>query len=256
VAAAETTTRPSFRRIDAAAVAATVARLEARLAEHFPESNLRRVARELLDVANDAPRRVEKIRRRSIWRRVIAWVLSIAILGMLATIPLRLRPGHVDTLADAIGVIESGLSATFFIGATLVFLLSWDSRMRHRRTMDAVHELRALAHVVDMHQLTKDPPLIIRNDVAITERQPGGPDDEHPYSRVQLQRYLDACSDMLALISKVGVLYVQETTDPTTIGLIDEIEDLTNGMSRKIWQKITLLERLEHPPVQPQTVRA
>jgi hypothetical protein len=60
---------------------------------------------------------------------------------------------------------------------------------------------------------------------------------------VQLQRYLDACSDMLALISKVAVLYVQDTTDPAAMGLIDDIEDLTNGMSRKIWQKISMLDR-------------
>jgi hypothetical protein len=227
--------QPSFRRIDATAVAQTVERLEARLATHFPESNLRRVARELLVVARDAPQRIRRIRRRSAIRRALAWILCAAILAILGTIPFMLRPGHVDTLAEAIGVIEAALSASFFIGATLLFLLTWESRMRQRRTIEAVHELRALAHVVDMHQLTKDPPLVIRDDpVSPAEQQ---------YTRVQLQRYLDACSDMLALISKVAVLYAQDTTDPAAMGLIDDIEDLTNGMSRKIWQKISMLER-------------
>ena len=234
--AAQLLKQPSFRRIDAAAVAQTVERLESRLAAHFPESNLRRVARELLEVARDAPQRIRRIRRRSVLRRVLAWILIAAILTILGTIPFMLRPGRVDTLAEAIGVIEAALSASFFIGATLLFLLTWETRMRHRRTMEAVHELRALAHVVDMHQLTKDPPLVIRDEPPTSAA-------EQQYTRVQLQRYLDACSDMLALISKVAVLYVQDTTDPAAMGLIDDIEDLTNGMSRKIWQKISMLDR-------------
>ena len=235
--------QPSFRRIDAAAVAMTIERLEGRLARHFPESNLRRVARELLDVARDAPQRIREIRRRSVFRRVVSWLMCAAILAILGTMPFTLRPGHVDTLAEAISVIEAALSASFFIGATLIFLLTWESRMRQRRTMEAVHELRALAHVVDMHQLTKDPPLVIRDDPASAAEQ--------EYTRVQLQRYLDACSDMLALISKVAVLYAQDTTDPAAMGLIDDIEDLTNGMSRKIWQKISMLERGAHPAPAP-----
>jgi hypothetical protein len=253
--AAEAKLQHSFRRIDSGAVHTTIARLEARLTQHFPESNLRRVARELLDVAKDAPQRIRRIQRRSAIRRLLAWVLSAAILFILGTIPLMLRPGKVDTLAEAVGVIESALSASFFIGAMMLFLLTWETRTRHARTTEAIHELRALAHVVDMHQLTKDPPLIIRDE-------PPPPGEGQTYTRVQLQRYLDACSDMLALISKVAVLYAQDTTDPATISLTDEIEDLTNGMSRKIWQKITILERstsasaasLEPPRVPPQTV--
>ena len=48
---------------------------------------------------------------------------------------------------------------------------------------------------------------------------------------------------MLALISKVAVLYAQESTDPQTMNVVDDIEDLTNGLSRKVWQKIILIQR-------------
>jgi len=60
----------------------------------------------------------------------------------------------------------------------------------------------------------------------------------------ELNRYLDYCSDALALISKIAALYVQGFQDPVLLDAVDDVEDLTAGFSRKIWQKITILENL------------
>ena len=241
--------RVKYRRIDADAVHDTIVQLEARIGGHFPQSGLRKVAKELIDVSRDTTRRIAMIRRRSAFLRVSAWLLSVAILAILLTLPFNLRRGSVETLADAVGMLESALSASFFIGACIIFLVTMESRLRNQRTIEAIHELRALAHVVDMHQLTKDPPMLLGfgsgpNPPDVPESSWG----DRSYTVFDLQRYLDYCSEMLALISKVAVLYVQDSTDPTTIGVVDEIEDLTNGLSRKIWQKIMIIER--HIPPQ------
>jgi hypothetical protein len=60
----------------------------------------------------------------------------------------------------------------------------------------------------------------------------------------ELNRYLDYCSDALALISKIAALYAQSFNDPVLLDAVDDVEDLTAGFSRKIWQKITILENL------------
>jgi hypothetical protein len=259
--ATETRARRSFRRIDATLVHETIVKLEARIAAYFPESGLRRVAQDLIAVSADTTRRIRVIRRRSVVRRMLAWLLSALIVTILGAIPLMLRPGRVETLAEAVGVIEAALSAAFFIGASLLFLLTWESRMRHNRTIEAVHELRALAHVVDMHQLTKDPPMLLGAETASAATALTPP---RTYTPFELQRYLDYCSEMLALISKIGVLYVQDTTDAATITVVDDIEDLTSGLSRKCWQKIMVIQRgvpalgpppsLEPARIPPQTV--
>jgi hypothetical protein len=152
-----------------------------------------------------------------------------------------------------VGVLEAALSAAFFIGASLLFLLTWESRMRHNRTIEAVHELRALAHVVDMHQLTKDPPMLLGGGDAAAPAAAAAAVAAPPrtYTPFELQRYLDYCSEMLALISKIGVLYVQDSTDAATIAVVDEIEDLTNSLSRKCWQKIILIQRQGPPGLGP-----
>ena len=43
-------------------------------------------------------------------------------------------------------------------------------------------------------------------------------------------------------MSKIAALYVQDFDDTMVLQAVNEIESLTNGLSRKIWPKITILE--------------
>jgi len=61
-------------------------------------------------------------------------------------------------------------------------------------------------------------------------------------SKFELTRYLDYCSEMLSLTSKLAALYAQELPDGVVIDAVNEIENLTGNLSRKIWQKISIVE--------------
>lgn len=60
-------------------------------------------------------------------------------------------------------------------------------------------------------------------------------------SDFELSRYLDYCSELLSLTGKVAALYVQDFQDPVVLAAVNEIEELTTGLSRKIWQKLMVL---------------
>ena len=60
-------------------------------------------------------------------------------------------------------------------------------------------------------------------------------------TRVELGRYLDYCSEMLALNSKLAALYAQSLHDPVVLAAVDEVETLTTGLTAKIWQKLVIL---------------
>src|SRR5206468_1565033 len=79
----------------------------------------------------------------------------------------------------------------------------------------AIHELRALAHIIDMHQLTKDPESYFGKARFTTARK------LRPMSPFELNRYLDYCSDAMGLISKVAALYVQSYQDPVLLDAVD-----------------------------------
>jgi hypothetical protein len=61
-------------------------------------------------------------------------------------------------------------------------------------------------------------------------------------TRFELGRYLDYCTELLSLISKIAALYVQRFDDEVTLGAVNEVESLTSGLSKKIWQKIMILD--------------
>jgi hypothetical protein len=231
---------PSFRRLDSQKIIETVDALRERIEERFPGSGLGQVVAELQHVAKETVTRAQWIQKPHLPLRAGAGVLSVAILALLASLLFHIRQFRLDDFTNSVQALDASISSVVFIGAAILFLVSWEVRIKRNRALKAIHELRALAHIVDMHQLTKDP------ESAMHGRPLGGacPRVMTPFD---LTRYLDYCSDALALISKIAALYVQDFQDPVLLDAVDDVEDLTAGFSRKIWQKITVLETLEGP---------
>ena len=138
-----------------------------------------------------------------------------------------------------------------FVAAAIFFLLTAEARVKRRRALRAIHELRAIAHVIDMHQLTKDPEWVLDRG------RESGVLPPRTMSRFELSRYLDYCSEALSLTGKLAALYIQEFDDPVALQAVNEVEDLTTGLSRKIWQKLMVLYRSSRmPPSRPPSPRA
>ena len=86
-----------------------------------------------------------------------------------------------------------------------------------------------------MHQLTKDPAyLLAKSPIQTTESSP-----VRTLSRHQLMRYLDYCSELLALNAKVAALFAQNTDDTAVLNAVNDLELLTQGLSAKIWSVAT-----------------
>ncbi|MBL9076463.1 MAG: hypothetical protein JNL08_03100 [Planctomycetes bacterium] len=223
---------------------ATIATLRDRIRERFPTASLGGVAEALLGIATAHAERSQRIRRPIWWLRALSFGLVLASIASLVLLGLsiRVRDEAEWPLSELVQTLEAGLSMLFFLGAGAVFLFSLELRAKRRRCLEAVHELRAMAHIVDMHQLTKDPEHVLH----------GGPDTAsspaRTLSRFELSRYLDYCSEMLSLMGKVAALYAQGFPDPQAVAAVDDIEDLTTGLARKIWQKIMILENAAAAP--------
>lgn len=218
---------------------ATAEQLTKRIAERFPQSSLRGVAAEVQQVAHEAVSRTRTIRRPNYGLRAGVAVLIILLLGMLclkAPSLQSLNDRELQQFEHFIQSLEAALGSLFFLGATIAFLINVERRWKRERLLAAVRELRALAHVVDMHQLTKDPQ-------SLTQNRPTQSSPQRTMSTFELGRYLDYCTELLSVIAKIAAIYVQEFPDPIAVEAADQLAMLTNDLSRNIWQKITLLER-------------
>ena len=227
---------PLYRQLDDAKIIETLERLRDRIRERFPGSSLSRVSEELLGIARESASHIAYLQRPNWPVRVGVGIAIAAMLGAVFVALTRIRlQGDVGGWPELVQVVESGVNDLVFLGIAVFFLLTIETRVKRRRALRALHELRSIAHVVDMHQLTKDPEQLT-SDAPATASSP-----VRAMTRTELGRYLDYCSELLSVTSKIAALYVERFDDDVTLGAVNEIESLTAGLSRKVWQKISML---------------
>ncbi|WP_235866324.1 hypothetical protein [Serinibacter arcticus] len=229
-------------RLDADAVLATITRLEHRIAARFPERGLTAVAGRLRVVATDvrdASRARDPLRLlRTACRIVIALlVLLMVAVVVLALVELVRQSSEVPALPtlEWLRGLETTINDAVFVGIAILFLWLLPTRVERTRVLRVLHRMRSLAHVIDMHQLTKDPE---RFSPAF---RPTAETVDNAMTPSEMAGYLDYCSELLSLVGKTAALYAERTTDSAVLATISDIEALTTGMSRKIWQKVALL---------------
>ena len=163
--------------------------------------------------------------------------MAVAIIVLEVILNVKVQ-ATFTSIAEFLQGADAAINEVVFLGITIFFFVTLETRLKRRRAMEAIHVLRSIAHIIDMHQLTKDPERVV------SPRPAGGNEVKRPLSPAELIRYLDFCSDELSLISKIAALYVQKFNDPVTLSAVNEVENLTNGLSRKIWQKIMISDRI------------
>lgn len=239
-----------YYRLEPEKILATLDTLARRVGERFPESGLFRVATDLAGLGAKVAQRTRGLSRPFLLLRSGVWLLLIGLVAgqiyLLRFAPFHAEPGAPDLLSAFQG-LEAAVNLLLLAGAGVWFLLTLEERMKRRRALDALHELRSIAHIIDMHQLTKDPTIILGNYHRRTSHSPA-----RVMSEFELTRYLEYCAEMLALVGKLAALYAENMRDPVVIEAVNDIENLCGNLGRKIWQKITIIKQLdEHPPASP-----
>jgi len=229
-----------FRLLDAARIADTAERLGKRITERFPGSGLSGVAESLRHEVIAAGETATWLSRPQWLVRGSAFALIAAMIVLLVATVLLMSGGVelFSSVADFLQGIDSAVNEIILLGAASYFLIGWETRRKRRRALRALHVLRSLAHIIDMHQLTKDPERLLMPEKAT----PSSP--ARTFTKFELTRYLDYCSEMLSIISKVAALYVQNFDDPVTLAAVNDVEQLTGSLSQKLWLKIDILERV------------
>lgn len=227
-----------YSELDAGRIVETSDALRLRVEERFPDSGLSKLGSELLSITQEAAAISAELGRPNRGLRVgLALLIGLLITGVVAAIAAIKRDLHVGGFFDFAQGVEAAVNDAVFVGIAIYFLLSLEARFKRTKALRALHRLRQMAHIIDMHQLTKDP-----------ERVVHGADTAHSPKRTmtpfELTRYLDYCTEMLAILGKLASLYVQHFEDPITVSAASEVENLTVSLSRNIWQKIMILDRI------------
>ena len=230
----------------------TIELLNKRIEERFPDAGLKDVCTNVLKLAKNMESRADWIGKPVVWLRLVTWLVVVAIIvltvGPFVWALLNQADESIKALglSDLIQLMEAGINDVLLVGAAIFFLLTTETRYKRKRALEALHEIRSIAHVIDMHQLTKDPHRILNGD----QYQNTSLSPKMEMTRFELHRYLDYCSEMLALLDKIAAVYVQEFDDSVALASAAEIDTLTTGLSSKIWQKIGILSIIEDQAVE------
>jgi hypothetical protein len=233
----------SYRALDAAEIVKTIRVLEQRISQRFPGSGLSKLCHELVAIGEDAQRKAQAIAapnlvlRAASYVAIVAGAIGIAVVVLAVTQFVDFQVGK--EVFGAFQGIDAAMHITVLAGAAIFFAISFEDRNKRRQALRDLHVFRTISHVADMHQLTKDPSAILGGG------EPTSSSPKRKMTLFELTRYLDYCSEMQSLTGKLAALYAQNLPDPVVIEAVNDIEELTANFSRKVWQKITILESYE-----------
>jgi hypothetical protein len=226
--------------LSARKIAETAETLSKRVHERFPASGLYKISEALVELGVKAQHAAPKIARPLYSVRIAVGALIAAILGIVLSTIWAVLPKMSEiskaNIVDIVGALEAGTNEFVLIGLGIFFLVSLETRIKRAQAVRAIHELRSIAHVIDMHQLTKDPARF-RHHLVDTESSP-----DMGLTLPELIRYLDYCSEMLSVTSKIAALYIQRFNDGAVLEAVSDVETLCSGLTGKVWQKLQIAE--------------
>lgn len=235
----------ALEKLESPHVLATVRRLESRITARFPERNLVQVATELGALIEEIAGTGPRLRRRVTLARLVSWILMAALVVLVITL-------FVWAVVDSKGnqtfnqpgtllpLLDSTINDVVFAGLAVFFLYSLPDRLVRADTLRLLHRLRSVAHIIDMHQLTKDPERLRASYEPTSASMPTV--DVLPAE--DMIHYFDYCSELLSLVGKAAALCAEESQDSVVLDTVSTVEDLTVELSQKIAQKITLVNEL------------
>ena len=211
----------------------TIDKLNKRIDERIPGSSLSQVCIGLHQTAKEAQTRITDLLKPNKWIRYsVVSVIIIFISALIYTFSILEWQFSKPNITELIQFTEALINDVLLVSAALFFLITFEQRIKRREILKELHQLRSIAHVIDMHQLTKDPSMV-NTQLEKTENSPA-----RTMTASELQRYLDYCSEMLSMIGKIAALFSERLPDPSIVSAANDIESLCTGLSRKVWQKM------------------
>jgi hypothetical protein len=239
----------NYRALDPAKIIGTLDQLERRIEARFPASGLARLSHDVAETARAASANTDAIAAPSLRYRLFgaaAIGIGALVLGYIAlNLDYRRTADSVFTVLQG---VDSAFNIIVLMGASSLAVMRLEQISKRNQALKHLHELRSLIHIIDMHQLTKDPSAMTLPGPA-TAASP-----KRLLTPFELSRYLDYCSEMLSLTAKIAALYAQSSKDSVVISTVNELENLAANLSEKIWQKIGMLQRDTAPPALVQIV--
>lgn len=212
-------------RLDPARMVETAESLAREIGERLPGSSLAGLAAELASLAHATDERTKQARAPiHALRAASAAAIGVGSLTLLL-VALRVHARwEFATITELFVAVQAGINLSVLLAGAAWFLGSFEARIKRRRTLESIAELREFVHVVDLTQLYFTPDLY-------------GP--EPSVGKLRLDHtYLLFCTRMLGLLANLAALRSRGVAVDSIIRAAFEVELLANTITAKLQSKV------------------
>jgi hypothetical protein len=220
-------------RLDPARIIETADNLAQQVSDRLPQSTLAGLAADLAQIARQTDGRARNARRP-----ILAIRFASALAAATSLIGLVYLASHIHarwefgTITELFEAADAGFNLVVILAGALWFLITLEARIKRKKALGSIEELREFIHVIDVTQLYYTPDLYA----------PHSADSRSPLDLDHT--YLLFCTQMLGVISNLAPLYTRNAAGDSILRAAAEVEILANAISAKLLSKAETVRAL------------
>ena len=169
---------------------------------------------------------------------LVAGAVGVALSIIVVVFAVQIVSGSDTTSAEKLPALQAGVGLIIVLGGAVISLWAHERRGRRRRLLTTLHQVRALAHRVDLLQLTKP------TEHYVVEGPSTDASPEQQMSDFEFSRFLIYCRTLLSWLGKIAALHASNITDPVVLSAVDDVGALTARLQQNIGQRLLLLRAI------------
>jgi len=213
-------------RLDPSRIIETAEDLAQRIDQKLPGSTLAGLAAELVRIARDTDQRVQQARKPILAIRFASVIaIGCGLLGLWYLVRHIHTRWEFGTVTDLFEATDAGFNILVVLAGALWFLITLEARLKSKKVLESIQELREFIHVIDATQLYYTPEIYHH-------------DAESPSNRWRFDHtYLLACSLMLGVISNLAALYTRGAAGDSIMRAAADVEMFAAALTGKLYAK-------------------
>jgi hypothetical protein len=219
-------------RLDPARITETAENLAQRISEKMPGSSLSNLAVELAGIARATDQRARQASRPILAIRLAsATAIGLGLLGLWYLVDHIHTRWEFGTITELFEATDAGFNLLVILAGALWFLITLEARLKRKRALGSIEELREFIHVIDLTQLYYTPELY-------------NPDDANSQNAWGFDyTYLLFCTQMIGVISNLAALYTRGAAGDSVLRAASDVEMLATAVNSKLLSKVETVGR-------------
>ena len=216
-------------QLDPARIIETAENLAQEIGESLPGSNLAGLAAELARIARDTDQRIQQARRPILAIRFASvTAIGSCLLGLWYLLHHTRTRWEFNTVTELFEATDAGFNLLVVLAGALWFFITLEARLKRKKVLGSIQELRELIYVIDLTQLYYTPELYKH-------------DAPNPRASWSVgHSYLLSCTQMFGVISNLAALYTRGSEDSILRAAFD-VEMLANAVAAKLLSKAEMI---------------